>query len=84
MPMRDLLNARALSCPHSRSYWNNLRLRYWAPESRPYHQQAWQAMGQRAAPLLARVPALQRCVGGGDRGGGISLALPSPLLAVGW
>jgi hypothetical protein len=36
--------------------WNQLRLRYWAPESRPYHLQAWAAIEARVAPLLARAP----------------------------
>jgi hypothetical protein len=36
--------------------WNQLRLRYWAPESRPYHLQAWRAIEARVAPLLARAP----------------------------
>jgi hypothetical protein len=31
--------------------WNQLRLRYWAPESRPYHLQAWAAIEARVAPL---------------------------------
>lgn len=42
------------------SYWNTLRTRYWAPESRPYHQQAWALLHARVQPLLARFPAAQR------------------------
>ncbi|KAL4437116.1 hypothetical protein ABPG75_004255 [Micractinium tetrahymenae] len=41
-------------------YWQNLRMRYWAPQSRPYHVQVWAALGAKAQPLLAMVPALQR------------------------
>lgn len=44
----------------ARSYFNTLRIRYWAPQSRPYHMQAWAAMRAPADPLLSRIPALQR------------------------
>lgn len=40
--------------------WNSLRMRYWSPESRPYHMQAWAAMHARVQPLLRMVPSLQR------------------------
>ncbi|PSC75824.1 molecular chaperone [Micractinium conductrix] len=43
-------------------YWNTLRLRFWAPESRPYHMQAWAGMHARFAPLLTRMPALERAL----------------------
>lgn len=35
-------------------------MRYWAPESRPYHQQAWALLHARVQPLLQRFPTLQR------------------------
>lgn len=40
--------------------WNHLRLRYWAPESRPYHQQAWAVINARVQPVFNAVPALRR------------------------
>ncbi|KAL4424798.1 hypothetical protein ABPG77_000838 [Micractinium sp. CCAP 211/92] len=41
-------------------YWQNLRVRYWAPQSRPYHVQAWAALNAKAQPLLTMLPSLQR------------------------
>eukprot|EP00887_Chlorella_sp_A99_P005309 scaffold1.g5309.t1 len=43
-------------------YWQQLRFRFWLPESRPYHLQVWQAFGARLAPLLAAAPAVQGVV----------------------
>ncbi|KAL6773651.1 hypothetical protein ACKKBG_A21990 [Auxenochlorella protothecoides x Auxenochlorella symbiontica] len=43
--------------------WNQLKLRYQSGHSGHYHKQVWLALNQRAAPILQRVPILQRLVG---------------------
>ncbi|GAB4818015.1 hypothetical protein N2152v2_005061 [Parachlorella kessleri] len=44
-------------------YWNQLRLRFWAPESRANHVWAWTFINAKAQPLLTAVPALHRYIG---------------------
>lgn len=44
-----------------------LRIRFWAPASRPYHQEAWAHLGTRIEPLLALAPPLRRAVDAGAR-----------------
>ncbi|KIY99376.1 hypothetical protein MNEG_8583 [Monoraphidium neglectum] len=40
--------------------WQQLRSRYWNPESGPYHRAVWQAIGQLSAPLRNALPALEK------------------------
>lgn len=44
-------------------YWQILRTRYWTPDCREYHRQAWAMVGAQTQPLLNAVPFLQTPVG---------------------
>lgn len=44
-------------------YWQILRTRYWTPDCREYHRQAWSVVGLQARPLLDKVPALNTPIG---------------------
>jgi hypothetical protein len=43
-------------------YLNQLRGRYWDPETRAYHMQVWALLGGKAQPLLQALPMAQRAV----------------------
>ena len=48
-------------------YVNQLRLRYWSPESRTYHVKAWQKLGDFVDPVLRNFPISQRVIAAGKR-----------------
>lgn len=48
-------------------YVNQLRLRYWSPESRAYHVKAWQKLGAFVDPVLRNFPISQRIIAAGKR-----------------
>lgn len=48
-------------------YVNQLRLRYWSPESRAYHVKAWEKLGNFVDPVLRNFPISQRLVAAGKR-----------------
>jgi len=57
----SLVVTRAFMLPFV--YWNMLRMRFASPEASAHHQQAWRSINAAVAPLLDKVPALQRPLG---------------------
>jgi hypothetical protein len=48
-------------------FWQQLRQRYWAPDSGAYHRAVWGSLGAATAPLRARFPLLEKGAAAGAR-----------------